>query len=82
MDNLRSQLEEKTALSEQPEVYTDLAKSQQISKEIAFLANKVTAYSKAEKTVLEAEELVDLAELENDESILEELGIVFRSTTD
>ena len=51
----------------------DLAKSQQISKEIAALSNKVSAFDKAEKTVDDAEGMVELAEEENDESILDEL---------
>lgn len=51
----------------------DLAKSQQISKEIAALSNKVSAFDKAEKTVDEAEGIVELAEEENDESFLDEL---------
>ena len=51
----------------------DLAKSQQISKEIAALSGKVSAFDKAEKTVEEAEGIVELAEEENDESVLEEL---------
>jgi peptide chain release factor 2 len=71
---LRLQLKEKTELSEQPEIYSDLAKAQQISKEIAFLSNKVDAFDKAEKTVNDASDLVMLAEEENDESILEELA--------
>ncbi len=51
----------------------DLAKSQQISKEIAALSNKVSAFDKAEKTVDDAEGMVELAEEENDESVLDEL---------
>ena len=71
---MRRELKEKTALSEQPEIYTDLAKSQQISKEIAYLDSKVTAFSKAEKTVNDASDIVDLAEEENDESLLLDLS--------
>ena len=52
----------------------DLAASQKISKEIAALTNKVEAFDKAAKTVNEAEEIVDLAEAENDESVLTELA--------
>ena len=74
MANLKKELEEKIALSELPEIYTDLAKSQQISKEIASLTNRVSEYSKAEKIICDAQDLVDLAEEENDESILEELS--------
>ena len=51
----------------------DLAKSQQISKEIAALTNKISAYDKAEKVITDASDIVDLAEEENDESLLAEL---------
>lgn len=50
-----------------------MAKSQQISKEIAALTNKISAYDKAEKVITDASDIVDLAEEENDESLLAEL---------
>lgn len=58
----------------------DLAASQKISKEIAALTNKVEAFDKAAKTVNEAEEIVDLAEAENDESVLTELAAELSET--
>ena len=73
IDKLRSDLEEKTALSETPEIYSDLSKSQQISKEIAFLTNKVTAFDDAEKVINDSADLVELAEMESDESVLVEV---------
>ena len=54
-------------------MFLDLAKSQQISKEIAALTNKISAYDKAEKVITDASDIVDLAEEENDESLLAEL---------
>lgn len=50
-----------------------MQKSQQISKEIASLSNKVNTFKKAEKILSDADEIVELAEMENDESILEEV---------
>lgn len=73
MDSLRKQLEEKTELSQTPEIYTDLAKSQQISKEIASLTNKISGFDKAEKTIDDALEIVELAEEAGDESLLDEI---------
>lgn len=73
MDSLRKQLEEKTELSQKPEIYTDLAKSQQISKEIASLTNKISGFDKAEKTIDDALEIVELAEEAGDESLLDEI---------
>ena len=66
-------MQEKIEESQKPEVYTDLAKSQQISKEIASLTNKVSAYDRAEKIISDTADLIDLAEEENDESIFEEI---------
>ena len=54
-------------------MFLDLAKSQQISREIAALTNKISAYDKAEKVITDASDIVDLAEEENDESLLAEL---------
>ena len=79
IDKLREQLKEKIALSETPEVYSDLAKSQQISKEIASLDNKVSAFNKAEKVINDAKDIVDLAEEENDESLLDDLAAELNS---
>lgn len=70
---LRQQLQEKTELSQKPEIFLDLAKSQQIQKEISSLENKVSTFGKAEKTVNDAEEIIELAEAENDESVLGEI---------
>ena len=70
---MRKELDEKTQLSEKPEIYTDLQKSQQLSKEIAVLTTKVTNFDKAEKVINDASDIIDLAEEENDESLFEEL---------
>ena len=72
---MRIELKEKIELSEKPEIYTDLAKSQQISKEIAFLSNKVNAFDRAEKTINDAAEIIELAEEENDEIIVKRKNI-------
>ena len=79
MYNLKKELEEKTRLSELPEIYTDLAKSQQIAKEIASLTNKVKAFDKAYRTIEDALSIIELAEEENDESILEEIESELKS---
>lgn len=63
----------KITQSEDPSIYTDLAKSQQISKEITSLSKKVNAFDNAEKTIIDTEEIISLAELENDESLFEEI---------
>lgn len=72
VERLKKELKIKTELSEKPEVYTDLEKSQQISKEIASLSNKVNAFSKAEKTVNDASDIIELAD-ESDEDLFAEI---------
>lgn len=74
LPRLREELREKTLLSEQPEIFLDVNKSQQISKEIVSLTNKVSAFDKAESTINGAIELIEIAEEENDESFFEEIG--------
>lgn len=51
----------------------DLAKAQQISKDIAFLENKVNAYIKTEKALNDLLDIVIFAEEENDESMTSEI---------
>ena len=58
----------------------DLKKAQQISKEIASLTAKVSDYKSVEKFLNEAVELIDLAELEQDESFLSDIESEFLKT--
>ena len=66
-------MKEKTELSEKSEVFLDLKKSQQISKEIASLSNKINDFDKAKKTIDDTEDVIDLALEENDEELLFEI---------
>ena len=60
-------------MSEKPEIYSDLKKAQQISKEIAALTSKVSAFDKAKKSIDDCADLVELSDMEGDESVLEEV---------
>ncbi len=60
----------------------NLEKAQQISKEIAALSNKISAFSDAEKIVDDAEVLIELAEEENDESVLAEIETDLKKAED
>ncbi len=70
---MREELKEKNELSQKPEVFLDLAKSQQISKDIAFLTNKISAFDKAERALNDTLDLIDLAEEENCDSFDQEI---------
>lgn len=71
--SLREDLNKKIEQSQLPEVYSDLAKSQQISKEIASLTNKVSSFDRAEKVIYDSSDIIELAQEENDESLLDEV---------
>ncbi|MDY6367611.1 MAG: peptide chain release factor 2 [Clostridia bacterium] len=73
VDKLREELKEKTELSEKPEIYTDLNKAQQISKEIAAIERKLAAFDKAKKTVEDTADIIDLAEEAGDEELFSEI---------
>ena len=70
---MQVELKEKTELSEQPEIFLNLEKAQQISKEIASLNNKISVFREAEKKVDDALVLVELSEELEDESVYEEI---------
>ena len=64
----------------------DLEKSKVLSKEISFLTSRVSGYYDAKKTIEDAEELIELAEMENDEetalSVGEDLERVKKDVSD
>ncbi len=60
----------------------NLEKAQQISKEIAALSNKISVFVDAEKIVDDAEVLIELAEEENDDSVLSEIETDLKKAED
>ena len=54
-------------------MYIDLKKSQQISKEIAFLTNKLNVFDSALKRITESDELADLLLTFGDEALYNDL---------
>ncbi len=70
---LRQEFKEKSELSQTPEIFMDLQKAQQISKEIASLENRISLFEEAEKGVDDLSDLIDLAEEENDEAVFIEI---------
>lgn len=55
------------------EVYTDLNKSTELSKKAQTYRNKIELFDKANKAISDAEEMILLAEEENDDSFLPEI---------
>ena len=73
VDNLRVRLKELEAELEKPEVWSDIEKSKHVSREAQQIRNKLDVFDKAEKAVGDAEMMIELAEEEGDESVLEEV---------
>ena len=73
LEALRKELAEKTALSEREEVWSDLKRSQQLAREIASITARTTVFDRAEKAIDDTEEILMLAEEENDQGLLAEI---------
>ena len=73
VDNLRKKLKELEAELEKPEVWSDIEKSKHLSREAQGVRNKLEVFDKANKAVSDAEVMIQLAEEEGDESVLEEV---------
>ncbi len=71
----RSDLENIEKELEKEEVYTNLQKSTEFSRKAQALRNKIEAFNKAQKAIADAEEIVTLAEEEDDDSFLSEVEL-------
>ncbi len=67
-------------MSEKSEIFLDLKKAQAISKEISSLSHRIEAFSKLEKTINDAGELIDVLEVEYDEDMLNEVTLEIENT--
>ena len=73
VDNLRPRLAELEKEQESPDVWQDLEKSTKIGREISAIRNKITAYEKGATALTDAEDIIDLIEETEDESLIAEL---------
>ncbi|MBQ7373516.1 MAG: peptide chain release factor 2 [Clostridia bacterium] len=73
VDNLRVKLKQLEEELEKPEVWSDIQKSAQISREAQSVRNKLNVFDKAMQAVSDAEIMIQLAQEEGDESIIEEV---------
>ena len=73
IEHLRPRLAELEKEQENPEVWQDLEKSTKIGKEISALRNKITAYENGATALSDAEDVIDLIEETEDESLIPEL---------
>ena len=69
----REELSSYESQLEKEEVYTNLSLSADLSRKAQAIRNKIEAFEKAEKAISDAEEIVALAEEENDDSFMEEV---------
>ena len=73
IEHLRPRLAELEKEQESPDVWQDLEKSTKIGREISVIRNKISAYEKGATALSDAEDVVDLIEETEDESLIAEL---------
>ena len=73
IENLRPRLAELEKEQENPDVWQDLEKSTKIGREISLLRNKINAYQAGETALSDANDVIDLIEETEDESLITEL---------
>ena len=73
IEHLRPRLVELEKEQENPDIWQDLEKSTKIGREVATLRNKITAYEKGVSALADAEDVIDLIEETEDESLIAEL---------
>lgn len=73
IENARKQLIEIEAEQQNPEVWGDLARSTELARKAQALRRKISLIDESYKTIADAEELVELAALEDDDSFLPEI---------
>ena len=75
IDTARKDLSEIERELEKEEVYTNLQKSTEYSKKAQAIRNKIEVFDRAEKAIADAEEMIVLAEEENDDSFMGEVEL-------
>lgn len=85
-DNLNVQLEEKKKLLEDGEIYTDIARYTQISKEVSLIESKLSHLQSLKNEVRDISEYIEMCEIEGDESMVADIGVVlsklYKSSSD
>lgn len=82
IENLKIKLIQLKSDLEKEEVYNNLELSKKISREISSIENKVDSFTKGEKAIFEANEVVDLIEETEDESLCPELDKIIITAED
>ena len=72
LDSVNHRLEEFNALSESPEFWNDQKKAQKLMREIQILVSQIETYKNLSLELQEHIDLIELAELEEEEEILQE----------
>ena len=73
IEHLRPRLAELEKEQENPDVWQDLEKSTKIGREVSAIRNKISAYEKGATALSDAEDVIDLIEETEDESLIAEL---------
>ena len=73
IEHLRPRLTELETEQQNPDVWQDLERSTKIGREIAGIRNKINAYEKGATALADADDVIDLIEETEDESLIAEL---------
>ncbi|MBQ8876365.1 MAG: PCRF domain-containing protein, partial [Clostridia bacterium] len=79
IEHLRPRLAELEKEQEKPEVWQDMEKSTKIGKEVSALRNKINAYEDGATALSDAEDVIDLIEETEDESLIPELDEMLKN---
>ena len=73
IEHLRPRLAELEKEQESPDVWQDLEKSTKIGRELSAIRNKINSYEKGVTALSDADDVIDLIEETEDESLIPEL---------
>ena len=73
IEHLRPRMAQLEEEQQSPEIWQDLEKSTKIGRELAIIRNKINAYEQGVTALADAEDVIDLIEETEDESLIAEL---------
>ena len=82
LENKKSRIIELDAAMEQPDFWNDPAESTRLSKECKNLKDTVSGYDQIEKDFADAKDMIDIANEEDDRSMIEEIAAMVTELTE
>ena len=78
LDTIKEKLDKLTVEQEKPEVWQNLELSKTIAREISVINSKINSYTKVEKGINDALEIIELIEESEEEELIPELDKIMR----